>query len=97
MVRAFLLPMVPCMKRQCLPGCSLSPDLPLSIEYALLKALEKGSSKRHDDVASFIAALQASLPIPGQFVPSTFRPRPVKLFQMLAPAVAPLFFYKGAQ
>ncbi len=59
----------------------LNPDLPLSIEYALLKALEKESDKRHDDVASFIAALHAPIPTSGQFIPSTFRQTVVHLLK----------------
>jgi len=51
------------------PPRQLNPQLPLSIEQAILKAMAKERKDRYPDVASFIAALQP---------PSTYRePDPV--------------------
>jgi serine/threonine protein kinase len=41
------------------PPSQLNPDLPLHIEYAILKAMAKERTDRYEDVAAFIAALHA--------------------------------------
>jgi serine/threonine protein kinase len=68
--------------------CQHNPQIPASVEDALLKALEKDRSKRYRSVSEFVTALTAHNgpppPPPPSGVPPRPKPRPSRRFLLLA-------------
>ncbi len=56
------------------PPRLFNTDLPLHIEQAILKALEKQTINRHDDISAFVKALNTSTSqVPPPIIPTIFR------------------------